>query len=161
MEIVFIPGLMCTNQIWGKVNTIRRQYKCHDADVNQFDTIEKMSAHIIENLPKDNIAVIGISMGGYVAIDLALKISNKIQKLILINTTSQSVDTNTIPDRIKAIELAKNGRLDDIIEMYKGYCYFKPKEEWIILEKEMAKKIGSDAYIKQQQAIINRPNYSE
>jgi len=30
-----------------------------------------------------------------------------------------------------------------------------------MLEKEMATQIGSDAYIKQQLSIINRPNYSD
>lgn len=161
MEVVFIPGLICTNQIWGKLNNIRNLYKCHDADVTQFDTIGKMSANIIKHLPKDDVIVIGISMGGYVAIDLALKIENKIKKLILINTTYNSVNLDTIPDRMKGIELAKNGMLDNIIEMYRGCCYFKPKEEWIMLEKKMAKQLGSDTYIKQQHAIINRPNYSE
>jgi pimeloyl-ACP methyl ester carboxylesterase len=161
MEIIFIPGLLCTNQIWGKLNAIRNQYKCHDADVLQFDSIEKISDNIITHLPQDDITVIGISMGGYVAIDLALKIKNKINKLILINTTYDSVNLDTIPDRMKCIELAKNGMLDNILRMNAGYCYFKPKSEWIALEKEMAKQVGSDAYIKQQHAIINRQNYSE
>lgn len=160
MEIVFIPGLICTNQVWGRLNSLRDNYKCYDADVTRFDSIEKTSADIINQLPEDEIAVIGISMGGYVAIDMALKIGKIIKKLILINTTSNSVNLNTINDRMRGIELAKNGMLDSIIEMYKGYCYFRPKEEWTILEKEMAKQVGSDGYIKQQLAIINRPNYS-
>ncbi len=161
MEIIFIPGLICTHQVWGKLNNIRDQYKCHDADVTQFNTIEQMSTNIIHHLPEDDIAIIGISMGGYIAIDLALKIKHKIKKLILINTTSNSVNVDTIPDRMKGIELAKNGMLDKIIEMNKGYCYFNPKEEWMILEKEMAQQLGSEVYINQQNAIINRANYSK
>jgi pimeloyl-ACP methyl ester carboxylesterase len=161
MYIIFIPGLICTNQVWGKLNNIRNNYKCHDADVTHFNSIEKTSAHIISQLSQDEIAVIGLSMGGYVAIDLALKIGKKIKKLILINTTCNSVNLDTINDRMKAIELAKKGMLDNIIEMCKGCCYFNPREEWIMLEKEMAKQIGPDAYINQQLSIINRPNYSD
>lgn len=161
MEVVFIPGLICTNQVWGKLHSIRDHYKCHDADVTRFDSIEKTSDHIITQLPKDDMAVIGISMGGYIAIDMALKTGRKIKKLILINTTCNSVNLNTVNDRMRGIELAKNGMLDSIVEMYKGCCYFKPKNEWIMLEKEMAKLVGPDAYIKQQLSIINRPNYSK
>lgn len=161
MEIIFIPGLLCTNQVWGKLNDIRRQYICHDADVLTFDNIEKMSDNIIKHLPQDDIAVIGISMGGYVAIDLALKLKNKIKKLILINTTHHSVNLETLSNKIKAIELAKNGMLDKVLSMNEGFYYFKPKNEWIILEHEMAKQVGPDAYIKQQNAIIHRKNYVE
>lgn len=161
MEIVFIPGLICTNKVWGKLNSIRHHYKCHDADITSFDSIEKTSAHIISQLPENELTVIGISMGGYIAIDMALKADSKIKKLILINTTCNSVNLETVNDRMKGIELAKSGMLDNIVEMYKGFCYFKPQEEWITLEKEMAKQIGPDAYIKQQLSIINRPNYSE
>ena len=59
------------------------------------------------------------------------------------------------------MELAKNGMFHNIIEMNKGCCYFNSKDEWIMLEKEMAKQLGPDTYIKQQLSIINRPNYSE
>jgi pimeloyl-ACP methyl ester carboxylesterase len=161
MEIVFIPGLICTDQVWGKVNNIRKNYKCYDADVTRFDSIEETSTNIINQLPHGEITVIGISMGGYIAIDIATKVESKIKNLILINTTYNSVNLDTVDDRIKCIELAKNGMLDSIVEMNRGYCYFEPREEWIMLEKEMAKKVGSDAYIKQQLSIINRPNYSK
>lgn len=160
MQIVLIPGLICTNQVWGKLNNIREKYKCIDADVTRFDSIEKTSANIISQLPHDEITAIGISMGGYIAIDMALKAEIKIKKLILINTTCKSVNLDTVNDRMKSIELAKNGNLDKIIEMNKGACYFKARDEWLILEKEMAKHVGPDAYIKQQLSIINRPNYS-
>lgn len=160
MEIVFIPGLICTNQVWGELNNLRDHYQCHDADVTRFDRIETTSDYIFKNLPDTEITVIGISMGGYIAIDLALKAGKKIKKLILLNTTSNSVNLATINDRMRGIELAKNGMLDNIVEMYKGCCYYEPKDEWIMLEKEMAKYIGPEAYIKQQLSIINRPDYS-
>ncbi|MBV8801620.1 MAG: alpha/beta hydrolase [Gammaproteobacteria bacterium] len=161
MEIVFIPGLICTNQIWGELNNLRNYYQCHDADIYHFDRIEKTSDYIIKNLPNREITVIGISMGGYIAIDMALKDRKKIKNLILINTTSNSVNLSTINDRMKGIELAKKGMLDEVVEMYKGACYFQPKNEWIMLEKEMAQQVGPDAYINQQLSIINRTNYSE
>jgi pimeloyl-ACP methyl ester carboxylesterase len=161
MKIIFIPGLICTDQIWGKLNNIRTQYQCHNADTTQHDSIEKISDNIIKQLPGDEIAIIGISMGGYIAIDMALKMDKKLKKLILINTTSYPVNPATINDRLKGIQLARNGKLDNIIEMNTGCCYFKPKNKWIALEKTMANQLGSEAYINQQTAIITRRNYSK
>ncbi len=160
MEVFFVPGLLCTNNAWGPVNNIRNQYVCHDADVVNFDTIEKMSNALINSMPADDITIIGISMGGYVAIDAALKLGRKLKKLILINTTPNAVNQATMPEREKAMQLAKQGALNKIIEMSKGICYHKPKKRWLLLEERMAKEVGAESYLRQQKAIINRKNYS-
>jgi pimeloyl-ACP methyl ester carboxylesterase len=160
MKLIFIPGLLCTNHVWGQINNIRHKYICQDADVVNFDSIEKMSDALISCIHSDDVAIIGISMGGYVAIDAALKLGNRLKKLILINTTANSVNQATIPDREKAIQLAKKGAIRDIVNMSKGICYFKPKDEWLLLEESMANEIGSESYIRQQYAIMNRKNYT-
>ena len=160
MKVFFIPGLLCTNQIWGPVNNIRAKYECHDADLINFDSIEKISDALINSMPSDEVAIIGISMGGYVAIDAALKLGDKLKKLILINTTSKAVNQATIQERKKAIQMAENGAFKEIVAMSNGICYYKPKEEWLLLEEKMASEVGPEAYIRQQQAIINRKNYS-
>lgn len=160
MKVFFIPGLLCTNQIWGPVNNIRNKYECHDADVINFDAIEKISDALINSMPLDEVAFVGISMGGYVAIDAVLKLGDKLKKLILINTTSNAVNQTTIQERKKAIQMAENGAFNEIVAMSNGICYYKPKEEWLLLEEKMASEVGPEAYIRQQQAIINRKNYS-
>lgn len=161
MKIIFIPGLLCNSLVWGPLNYLRHSHLCHDADVISFCSIGEMADKIIDEVHDwNNVAVIGISMGGYVAIDVALKMQNKLRKLILLNTTSNPVNQETLKDREKAIELAKQGKMNEVLEMSKGICYFKPKEEWLMLERKMAEEIGAQSYIKQQRAIINRMNYS-
>ncbi len=160
MKIFFIPGLLCTSYVWGSVNKIRNKYICHDADVTSFDRIEKMSDALVSSIDSVETAILGISMGGYVAIDAALKLGNKLKKLVLINTTSNAVNQATVPDREKAIKLAAQGALNEVIAMSKGICYYQPEDEWLLLEEKMANEVGSASYIKQQQAIITRKNYS-
>jgi len=161
MKVFFIPGLLCTSHVWGSVNNIRNKYACYDADVVNFNTIERMSDALVSTIPSDDIAIIGISMGGYVAMDAALKLGSRLRKLILINTTSNPVNQATISDRKKAMQLAEKGSLSEIVAMSKGICYYKPKEEWLLLEESMAKEIGSESYLRQQNAIINRKDYSK
>lgn len=160
MNIIFIPGLLCTHEVWGQTNTLRDKHTCYDANVIDFSSIEDMSDNLLKHLPSNDVVLIGISMGGYVAIDAAIKAKDKIKKLILINATANSVDPATITERKKAIKFAMQGRLMDILAMSNGICYFNPKKEWILLEKEMGKKIGTQGYINQQTAILNRKNYT-
>ncbi|HSW93319.1 MAG TPA: alpha/beta hydrolase [Gammaproteobacteria bacterium] len=161
MKVFFIPGLLCTSHVWGMVNNIRNQYDCHDANVTSFDAIEKMSDTLINSMPSRDTVIIGISMGGYVAIDAALKLGEKLKKLILINTTPNAVNQATIPERRKAMRLAEQGAFKEIVAMSKGVCYYNPKKEWMLLEEKMAYDIGQQAYLNQQKAIINRKNYSD
>lgn len=161
MKVVFIPGLLCTNKVWGELNSIREKYECVDADVYSFNSISEMSRALAKQFPNEKLVVLGMSMGGYVAIDLALQEPSLVKKLILINTTCCSVDSATIPVREKGIELAKKGMLTNVLKMNEGVCYYQPKAEWLSLEKEMAKEVGPEVYIRQQKAIISRNDYSE
>src|SRR5690606_10080293 len=104
--------------------------------------------------------LIGISMGGYVAIDVALKLGKQVKKLVLINTTSNSVNPDTLNDRKRGIELAQQNKLEQILKLSEGFCYFKPQAKWINLEIEMAREVGRDAYIRQQKAIMYRKKYT-
>ena len=158
MIVIFIPGLLCTEKVWGGLNLLRKQYQCYDANVVDFNSIEDMADDCIKNIPSGDVAIIGISMGGYVAIDIALKLGSRVAKLILINTTASSVNLDTIPEREEAIKLAEQGQMKEIVNMSKGICFFNPKEEWLALEEEMAEKIGCQPYIRQQRAIISRKN---
>jgi pimeloyl-ACP methyl ester carboxylesterase len=161
MNIIFIPGLLCTNQVWGKTNDLRKKYLYHDADVTSYDTIDGMSKKIMEELPSGDCVIIGISMGGYVALDVASRRPANLKKLVLINTTAKSVNVDTLLERERAIKIAELGKLDSILKLSEGFCYFNPKKEWITIEKSMAFEIGAAAYIRQQRAIISRKDYSD
>ena len=50
MKVFFIPGLLCTSHVWGSVNNIRNKYACYDADVVNFNTIERMSDALVLSL---------------------------------------------------------------------------------------------------------------
>jgi pimeloyl-ACP methyl ester carboxylesterase len=131
-----------------------------DADTMSVNTIEAMSTNLLKAISSTEIALIGISMGGYVAIDAALKSKKIIKKLILINTTAKPVNVNTILDREKAIEFANEEMMEEIMNMSEGVCFYNKKKEWLLLERKMAKEVGLQAYIRQQQAIITRKDYS-
>ena len=162
MQVIFIPGLLCTKRVWGKLNNIRKKFSCYDADldIKKVNSIDAMAQSIINNIVCDEIGLIGISMGGYVALDLALKLPDKVKKLVLINTTAAAVDPVTIPYRNKGIQLAENNDIESLLALSAGICYLNPRPEWIMLEREMAYEVGTTAYVKQQQAIINRKSYT-
>ncbi|MHB1947197.1 MAG: alpha/beta fold hydrolase [Gammaproteobacteria bacterium] len=160
MQLIFIPGLSCTTQVWGNLNKLRQKYPCLDANVTSHDTITQMADAILQNVPEEDFALIGISMGGYVAIDIASRNPPNLKKLILLNTSANSVNVSTIKDRETAIKFVEQGKLKNILSLSQGLSFANPKKEWQDIVEKMALEVGGEAYVKQQRAIINRKNYS-
>jgi len=160
MKLLFIPGLLSTREIWGKLNLFRERFSASDADVTSFDSITAMADAVDGTVNKDDdYCVIGISMGGYVALELATRPLDWLKKLILINTSAKPVNPNSVPDRELAIELASTLGLREVLGLYPGICFYEYTQEMEKLEEQMAKTVGVEAYIKQQTAIINRASY--
>jgi pimeloyl-ACP methyl ester carboxylesterase len=158
MEILFVPGLLSTPQVWGSLNTLRNVYHCYDIDVTQHDNITDIADDIVNEF-KENATekiVIGFSMGGYVALDLVLRKELNIKGLILMNTTAAPVNPLTIPDRKTAITLAQSGQFDKVLAQAYDLCFYKYNKEWEELLNGMSKEIGVEAYVRQQNAIITR-----
>lgn len=162
MKLIFIPGALSTTAIWGGLNRLRETYTVIDADVISFDKITDMADNIVQKINiQENYCVIGISMGGYVAIDLACRNLPCLKKLILINTTAKSVDLKTLHYRKAAMNLAKNEGLQALLSYLAGTCFYDYTKEMISIEKAMASEISVESYLKQQEAIITRKNYEE
>lgn len=159
MKIIFIPGLLCTNEVWGECRNLSNVYDVEYILLDSIISIEDFSNQLINNLSEHKeVAVIGISLGGYIAIELAIKRPSWLKKLVLINTTANSVDSNSLQLRLSAIADAENNKFEKVINMAKGMCFYKPKKNWLELERKMAYEIGAKNYIKQQKAIISRKN---
>jgi pimeloyl-ACP methyl ester carboxylesterase len=158
MEILFVPGLLSTPQVWGSLNDLRKSYRCHDADVTQYDDIERMADSICDQFKNETAEkiVIGFSMGGYIALELVLKAKLNIKGLILMNTTAAPVNPLTIPDRMRAIELAKTGKFNQALAYSYDLCFYKHQKEWEDLLNIMGETVGIDAYVRQQNAIMTR-----
>lgn len=160
MNILFIPGLACTSKVWGELNQLRCDYSCTDAKVSDANTMEGLADLVEQQIdPTQLYTVIGISMGGYIALELAFRKHPWLQKLVLINTTADAVDPKTIPNRLKKIELAKKNQLDRLLALSAGFYFYEKKPEYLTIEREMAYEVGCKAFITQQMAIINRKSY--
>ncbi len=158
MNILFIPGLLCTEELWGELNKLRVKYASYDADMCNSESILAILEKTIRQLPTDqNTVVIAFSMGGFIALEMALRNYPWLKKLVLINTTADSIDDEHIPYFEESIKMAKEGKFNQYIEKVKGSGYLNPKQDWIELEERTARAVGPKAFIRQSNIIINRP----
>lgn len=96
--IIFLNGIMMSTQSWQALLPAYHSYQVILIDLydqGQTDTHEgytissqgNLVCHVIDTLGLENIHIMGISYGGEVAMDVALKRSHQVLTLSLFNTT--------------------------------------------------------------------------
>lgn len=159
MTLILVPGLLCDAALWAE--QVLGLYDIADiqvADITDDDTMADLAAEILDEAP-DTFAVAGLSMGGYVVLEMMRQQPHRISHFALLDTNA-SADLPEQSERRKAtMELAENGGLakvahqmlpalvhaDHVDDPLKGGAYLK-----------MAERVGVEGFLNQQNAILNR-----
>tara|TARA_B100000073_G_scaffold14062_2_gene11549 strand:+ start:138 stop:833 length:696 start_codon:yes stop_codon:yes gene_type:complete len=89
--IVLIPGYMCDEQIWiNQIVKLKKKYKVIIPSLKRGNTIKAFSSSTLKLLPK-KFSIVGFSMGGFIALDLAINYSKRVEDLILVGTNARAV----------------------------------------------------------------------
>lgn len=89
-HFLLIPGFMCDDSLWQSLLPgLQKSAQVQLSDLNQGDSIEAMAARIVVAMP-DHCIVLGFSLGGYVARQIALSAPEKVAGLILLNTSARA-----------------------------------------------------------------------
>ena len=82
--IVLIPGFMLNEMLWHEFETyLASNCRVHHASVTEGSTIHDIALHMITLLP-EKFSLIGFSLGGYIARQLAADFPERVESLVLI-----------------------------------------------------------------------------
>ncbi len=90
MKIIFIPGLLLTSEIFvDQIEKLSNDFDISIANTMNFNTVYSMAKNILE---KDNekFVAIGLSMGGYVCMELARLAPHRLLALGLLSTGARA-----------------------------------------------------------------------
>lgn len=159
--VLFIPGLLCDGALWHhQAEALADATECRIADVAQDSTVESMARRALDAV-EGTLSVCGLSMGGYVAMALVRIAPERVERLCLMDTGARA-DT---PERIKArrglMALARSGRFKGVTPRLLPLLIHPERLGDAALAAEvlaMAERVGRDAFLRQQEAIIARPD---
>jgi pimeloyl-ACP methyl ester carboxylesterase len=107
-NFLLIPGFMCDDSLWQYLAPeLERSGRVQLANLMQGDSIEAMAERISADMP-DQCIVLGFSMGGYVARQIALSTPQKVAGLILLNTSARATSAAELQHNRQLIEVSKN-----------------------------------------------------
>ncbi len=151
-ELVFLPGFMCDEDMWSDARIgLTRLGNLHFPGFGEGETLEQMATHAIENVPQHFILV-GFSMGGYVAREIALRYPGRVQALTLIGTSAR-VDT---PERRRSkrglADLTRRSTFRGLSRaaVLESLNPDHPDRDLFVERiRAMARRLGSDAFVRQ------------
>ncbi|WP_294006563.1 alpha/beta hydrolase [Streptomyces sp.] len=152
--LVLVPALGCDARLWQPV--INRVHDLLECVVVQGsgDSIESMADDVLAQAP-DRFYLAGISMGGYVSLDIALKASGRVAGLALLNTSAIAAPTDRRQSSISVIELAESGRFSEAVDRVSG-AVAPARPDVTALAAAMARDLGAEVFTAQQLAVLDR-----
>jgi pimeloyl-ACP methyl ester carboxylesterase len=90
--LVLLPGLLCDSAVWQpQIEALSSQADCHVAHYGTLDDLAAMARHVLDTAPAPRFSLAGHSMGGRVAFEVWRQAPERVQRLALLDTASQSL----------------------------------------------------------------------
>lgn len=158
-NLLLIPGLLCDRRLWqAQVDGLKHAAECSVADVSTGGSIAAMASAAIAKMPPGPFAVAGMSMGGYVALEIQRQAAARVIGLALLDTTARPDSDQATADRRRMMKLAETDfeRVVNALLPKLLLPSHMRDAKLVAAVKAMAATTGKDAYCRQQEAIIGR-----
>jgi len=159
LPVVLVPGLNCSARLFSpQVPALWRFGPVMVADHTRDLTIAAIAARILSLAPP-RFALAGLSMGGYIALEIMRQAPDRVARLALLDTSARPDLPDASAKRRTNIAAAEAGRFDEIITPQFPLYVHPARHNDGALKAEylaMCHDVGPQAYVRQQKAIMTR-----
>jgi len=159
LPIILIPGLNCSPRLYQEqVPVLWELGQVTVADHRRDETMAAIAKNILDAAPK-RFRLAGLSMGGYISLEIMRQAPQRVAKLALLDTSARPETAEQTERREKLIALAEQERLIEINDVLWPNLVHESKISNKALRAsidKMAYETGAKAFIRQQKAIVGR-----
>ena len=161
LPVVLIPGLTCSARLYAdQIPALWRFGPVTVADHTRDDSMAAIARRILAAAPP-RFALAGLSMGGYIAFEIMRQAPERVAKLAFLDTGARPEAPEQTERRKVVIALAKSGRYGEVPDIaFPLYVHRNRHNDQALKQtvRMMAAETGVEAFLRQQQAIISRPD---
>jgi pimeloyl-ACP methyl ester carboxylesterase len=159
--IVLLPGLNCSPRLYGpQLPALWRFGPLQVADHTRADTMVEIAASVLAAAPPQ-FHLVGLSMGGYIAFEILRLAPERVLKLVLLDTSARADLPEQAERRRGMIQIAEDGRFNEINDILWPILVHPSRQNYKALRTvvdAMAAETGPEAFVRQQTAIMGRPD---
>ena len=159
--LVLLPGLLNTRRVYEhQVEALQDIADIVVPELWHDDTIGAMAETALAAAPP-TFALCGFSMGGYVAFEIFRRAPTRVERIALIDTQAAPDSPESRTRRQAFIEQTRLGRFHGVHPTLLPQIIHPTRLKDAAVTQpilDMAKEIGGDGFVRQQQAILGRPD---
>ena len=159
---MFLPGLLCDRALWQGVipplESLPQIASVQVADLTRDDSMASMAKRVLDEAPPEFILG-ALSMGGYVAFELMRRAPERVRGLMLLDTQPLPETDASREKRLATIELARSGKFKGVTRhLLPSLVHESRVDDPLVapIVLGMAERVGVEAFIRQQTAILGR-----
>jgi pimeloyl-ACP methyl ester carboxylesterase len=160
-HLILLPGLLNDARLWAHQKAALSELATIAiGDFTQDEGLAALADRVLAMAP-ERFSLAGLSMGGYVSLEIMRRAPERVERLALIDTTARPDTPEQTQRRQDAIAVTRSGGFDKIMPtMLPNLVHpdHMALERVGGLAKDMAKAVGPEAFIRQQNTIMHRPD---
>lgn len=158
VPLLLLPGLLCDDALWEPVfPALADVAQPMVADLTLDDSIADMAARALA-AAAPRFALAGLSMGGYVALEIMRQAPERVSALALLDTSARPDTAEQSRRRRLLMAMAESGQFRGVTPRLLPQLVHPSRIEGPVGQAvmAMADRIGRPAFLRQQRAIMGR-----
>jgi pimeloyl-ACP methyl ester carboxylesterase len=160
LPLLLVPGLGCSARLYSpQIDALWRFGPVTVADHTRDETMEAIARRILRDAPP-RFALAGLSMGGFIAFAMLRLAPERIDRVALLDTNARADVPERSAEREKFIAMARAGKFAEVNAALTPR-YLHPDHRGAAFRNivdAMAADVGAEGFIRQQRAIMSRPD---
>ena len=159
--LLLLPGLLCDGALYqAQIAALADVAAPIVGDLTRHDSIPVMAAAMLGEMP-EYFSLAGLSMGGYVAQEIMRQASHRVIRLALLDTSARTDTDEQRTRRHALIDMAGIGHFKGVTQrllpllIHENHLTDQGLVDTVI---GMADRVGHDGFVRQQTAIMGRPD---
>jgi pimeloyl-ACP methyl ester carboxylesterase len=157
--LVLVPGLNCTRALFEpQIAPLLGRRDIVLADHSRDETMAGIAARLLAAAP-ERFALAGLSMGGYVALEVMNQAPERVTRLALLDTNAMADTEERRQLREKHIALSESGRFHEVLdELWQKIVHPERLSDPDVrrIYNTMAEETGPETFVQQLRAIMSR-----
>ena len=159
LPVYALPGLLDDQRLWQhQASFFAAQRSWFTANLTEHDSIAALASAALAKAPAERFALVGLSMGGYVALEIMRQAPERVLGLALLDTNARADSAAAPALRTLAITQASTdfaGVVTGLTPRLLHPAHLADKALVEVIET-MAHSLGPDVFKRQQTAIMGR-----
>lgn len=160
-QFLLLPGLLNDASLFTEQTVALSEIgTVQVGDLTRSETIAELARDVLDEAPEGSLVLVGLSMGGYVAFEIMRQAPERVSALVLMDTSARPDTPEASATREELIALAETD-LEAVTERLLPRLSHPERMNLPTVGgvvQSMAASLGKDVFIRQQRAIMSRPD---